>query len=131
MSALDPGADTPNSLDPAAQDRSVDAEMEDRDSLRQPSRWWFASTACPLLAGTFGPLASAFNICALAARWRLLVPPGATGLEGARSLPDPAWSVVRAWAGGQPCVRADSADACRCSTPSPSWRRSWATRRCC
>ncbi|KAJ4306029.1 hypothetical protein N0V88_000824 [Collariella sp. IMI 366227] len=30
-----------------------------------PSRWWFASSAFPMIAGTLGPVASAFSICAL------------------------------------------------------------------
>ncbi|KAK8084965.1 hypothetical protein PG997_006236 [Apiospora hydei] len=29
------------------------------------SRWWFASSAFPMIAGTLGPVASAFSICAL------------------------------------------------------------------
>src|SRR5690349_18217989 len=40
------------------------------------SRWWFASTACPLIAGTFGPMANAFSICALPNKWRVYIPPG-------------------------------------------------------
>ncbi|KAJ5613689.1 hypothetical protein N7528_007343 [Penicillium herquei] len=34
-------------------------------------RWWLASTAYPLAAGTFGPMASAFNVCCLAQTWRM------------------------------------------------------------
>ncbi len=56
------------------------------------SRWWFASTACPLVAGTFGPMANAFSICALAAKWQHYIPPGATEPQG-QPLPDPAWQV--------------------------------------
>lgn len=39
------------------------------------SRYWFASTACPLIAGTFGPIANAFSICALVEKWRVYFPP--------------------------------------------------------
>jgi hypothetical protein len=54
------------------------------------SRWWFASTAFPLIAGTFGPMASAFSICALAVHWRVEIPPGAAEQNGIE-LPDPKW----------------------------------------
>ncbi|EXL39728.1 hypothetical protein FOCG_17664 [Fusarium oxysporum f. sp. radicis-lycopersici 26381] len=30
----------------------------------EPSRWWFLSSAFPMIAGTLGPVASAFSICA-------------------------------------------------------------------
>ena len=69
------------------------AEEEEEDYL-DPSRWWFASTACPLLAGTFGPIASAFNICALANEWRVYIPPGASEIHGVK-IPDPKWLIVR------------------------------------
>jgi potassium channel subfamily K len=54
------------------------------------SRWWFASTAFPLVAGTFGPMASAFSICALVVHWREYLPPGATEDTGI-PIPDPPW----------------------------------------
>ncbi|KAK5955134.1 hypothetical protein OHC33_003813 [Knufia fluminis] len=47
-----------------------------------PTRWWYASTAFPLVAGTFGPLANAFSICALVENWRVEVPPGGTEEHG-------------------------------------------------
>ena len=57
------------------------------------SRWWFASTAFPLVAGTFGPMASAFNLCALVENWRVSIPDG--GTEGhATDVPDPRWYVM-------------------------------------
>ncbi|KAH8698061.1 hypothetical protein GQ44DRAFT_764863 [Phaeosphaeriaceae sp. PMI808] len=34
------------------------------------SPWWFASALCPLLAGTLGPLATAFNTCSLTTGWK-------------------------------------------------------------
>lgn len=55
-----------------------------------PTSWWFASTACPLLAATFGPIATAFSVCALVYHWRDYVPLGtqeASGLE----ITDPKW----------------------------------------
>lgn len=56
------------------------------------SRWWFASTAFPLIAGTFGPMASAFSICALVVHWRVRIPPGGVE-EHAIFLADPKWYV--------------------------------------
>lgn len=54
------------------------------------SRWWFASTAFPLVAGTFGPMASAFSICALVVRWRVSIPPGGVEEHGIY-IDDPKW----------------------------------------
>ncbi|KAL7818038.1 voltage-gated potassium channel [Trichoderma aethiopicum] len=36
----------------------------------QPTRWWFLSSVFPMVAGTLGPVASAFSICALVKPWR-------------------------------------------------------------
>jgi potassium channel subfamily K len=33
--------------------------------------WWFASTAIPLIAATFGPLANVASIGALVTAWRI------------------------------------------------------------
>ncbi|KAF2877014.1 hypothetical protein BDV95DRAFT_481923 [Massariosphaeria phaeospora] len=63
------------------------AEEEEEDYL-DPSRYWFASTASPLIAGTFGPVANAFSVCALVEKWRVFIPTGAD--EGhAQKLEDP------------------------------------------
>ncbi|KAH8655153.1 hypothetical protein BGZ60DRAFT_568232 [Tricladium varicosporioides] len=40
-----------------------------KQTQQGPSLWWFPY---PLIAGTFGPIASAFSICALAMPWRAL-----------------------------------------------------------
>lgn len=56
------------------------------------SRWWYASTAFPLVAGTFGPMASAFSICALVVHWRVHIPPGAAEQNGV-PIDDPKWYV--------------------------------------
>ncbi|KAM0331418.1 hypothetical protein ACHAQA_003091 [Verticillium albo-atrum] len=62
--------------------------------VKQPSdsvsRWWFASSAFPMIAGTLGPVASAFSICALARPWRQYKPPG-TSIVDAAFVPDPDW----------------------------------------
>lgn len=92
----DPGLDEPISNDAEDienryQDGEQDAE-DDQDTYLQPSRWWFASTAFPLIAGTFGPMASAFSICALVATWRVKFPPGGSESNGT-SVKDPEWYV--------------------------------------
>lgn len=88
--------------------------------LIEYSRWWLASTAFPLLAvsfsfleqkkgassgylaiypdrladvvvkGTFGPMASAFSVCALVEDWRVMIPPGGTESNGVEQK-DPKW----------------------------------------
>ena len=91
----DPGLDEPAQeaaqhveANPYEEDRKQ-AEKEEQDFL-DPSRWWFASTACPLIAGTFGPMANAFSICALVEKWRVYIPPGSD--EGhAQNVEDPQW----------------------------------------
>jgi len=51
-------------------------------------REWFAVTAFPLFAGTFGSIASALNISALVQPWRSEVLSG--GAE-VRDIADPQW----------------------------------------
>ncbi|KAK7705830.1 hypothetical protein SLS64_007778 [Diaporthe eres] len=58
-----------------------------------PSRWWFASSAFPLIAGTLGPVANAFSICALVRPWRQKFPPG-SDLDKAQFITDPIWLTV-------------------------------------
>lgn len=55
-----------------------------------PSRWWFASSAFPLIAGTLGPVANAFSICALVRPWRQRFPPG-SDIDKAQFITDPIW----------------------------------------
>lgn len=57
----DPGLDKPinetsDRLEEEGKEEE-DFEREDEQTFLNPSRWWFASTAFPLLAGTFGPMA--------------------------------------------------------------------------
>ena len=93
----DPGLDQPieNSARKVEQEegKTKDADGVDADqAYLQPSRWWFASTAFPLLAGTFGPMASAFNICTLAAKWRVIFDPAAGQSEDdGMAVEDPSW----------------------------------------
>lgn len=52
--------------------------------------WWFASSAFPMLAGTLGPVASAFSILALVRPWRQTLLPGQSP-DQAAFVADPAW----------------------------------------
>ncbi|PVH87650.1 voltage-gated potassium channel [Cadophora sp. DSE1049] len=65
----DPGLDEPISNDAKDVENQRSDDKDDKNEEEQeflaPSRWWLASTAFPLIAGTFGPMASAFSICAL------------------------------------------------------------------
>ncbi|KAK2013336.1 ion channel protein [Colletotrichum eremochloae] len=58
-----------------------------------PSRWWFASSAFPMIAGTLGPVASAFSICALVRPWRQHYLPG-TDITTAAFVKDPKWLII-------------------------------------
>lgn len=78
----------PSAPDPVKKDE--EAREKQQHDYRDPSLWWFASTGCPLIAGTFGPLANAFSICALVRGWRVYIPPGAVEATGIR-IEDPAW----------------------------------------
>ena len=53
-------------------------------------RWWMMSTGFPLLAGTFGPLANLFSVCALVQTWRVQISPDGNERDGQR-VPDPHW----------------------------------------
>lgn len=94
MSTTDPGVE--DGIKRAADDVENDSTEEDFNTTEKagddPSTWWFASTACPLIAGTFGPMASGFNICALVYKWRVYIPPGGTEEHGTK-LQDPGWLV--------------------------------------
>ncbi|UZP40362.1 hypothetical protein NXS19_008178 [Fusarium pseudograminearum] len=65
---------------------------KDNDTNGRKS-WWFLSTAFPMIAGTLGPVASAFSICSLAEPWRQSLVPGAD-IQSAVDIPDPSWLVV-------------------------------------
>ncbi|KAF9876304.1 potassium channel [Colletotrichum karsti] len=67
--------------------------FQNDDAHLDPSRWWFASSAFPMIAGTLGPVASAFSICALVRPWRQHFPPG-TDIDAATFVPDPKWLII-------------------------------------
>jgi potassium channel subfamily K len=98
MSTIDPGVeDGIKHSAGVVEDDKYGKEHGNTRALNQPSRWWFASTACPLLAGTFGPIASGFNICALVYHWRQYIPPGgtqSTSEQAGLTLPDPPFLIA-------------------------------------
>ncbi|KIK65901.1 hypothetical protein GYMLUDRAFT_70161 [Collybiopsis luxurians FD-317 M1] len=67
-------------------------EEEEEVGYFAPQRWWFTSTAFPLVAGTFGPLANLFSVCALVQTWRVRVSDGESEDQGQRVM-DPHWLV--------------------------------------
>ncbi|RDA92388.1 hypothetical protein CP533_4714 [Ophiocordyceps camponoti-saundersi (nom. inval.)] len=71
----------------------LEARFQNDDAHLVPSRLWFASSAFPMVAGTLGPVASAFSICALVRQWRQYVPP-MTDLNAAHFVPDPPWLLI-------------------------------------
>ncbi len=62
------------------------AELVHRD-------WWFASTAIPLIAATFAPMANVMSIAALVTSWRsdLQGQSGASAQANSIGIPDPRW----------------------------------------
>ncbi|KAG9247134.1 potassium channel-like protein [Calycina marina] len=93
----DPGLDEPIQNDAKdIENQKVDEEdatVEHKQAFLEPSRWWFASTAFPLIAGTGGPMASAFSICALVVHWRVYIPPRATEADNI-DVDDPQWLIA-------------------------------------
>lgn len=56
------------------------------------SDWWFASTAIPLIAATFAPMANVLSIAALVVSWRAtLTTTGPTAYDTAVDIKDPHW----------------------------------------
>jgi potassium channel subfamily K len=77
-----------------AQD-DVELEMgsdlgEDKKQFYEPAHIWYATTVFPLSAACFGPMASAFNVCALVEDWRVFIPAGGTEAQEI-AISDPAW----------------------------------------
>ncbi|CEI41381.1 hypothetical protein FVEN_g3598 [Fusarium venenatum] len=72
---------------------SHEKRIENDKAHLSPNRWWFASSAFPMIAGTLGPVASAFSICALVRPWRQHRPPGQI-VKTAPFVADPIWLTV-------------------------------------
>ncbi|KAH7348272.1 potassium channel-like protein [Rhexocercosporidium sp. MPI-PUGE-AT-0058] len=64
-------------------------EKKTEAAQRAPSRWWFPY---PLIAGTFGPIASAFSVCALTVPWRSTTQ-GKEAKEDVNYIDDPKWLI--------------------------------------
>lgn len=90
MSTTDPGNE--QALRQAAEKSESQADNGDADTAN--GRHYFSSTMAPLLAGTFGPMASTFSICALVKNWRIYVPTDG-GEEAAQNISDPPWLVKK------------------------------------
>lgn len=58
------------------------------------NRTRFVSTLFPLVAGTFGPMASAFNICSLAVKWRIVILNVDAHQTSTQGPTDPTWNLV-------------------------------------
>ncbi|KZF20458.1 potassium channel-like protein [Xylona heveae TC161] len=92
----DPGLDSPiqdGAREVESEKKEKASEENEEGSFLDPSRWWFFSTAFPLIAGTFGPMASAFNLCALVESWRVYIPPGGSEIHG-QTIADPKWLIA-------------------------------------
>jgi len=59
-------------------------------ALKIDRKEWFAVTAFPLFAGTFGTIGSALNVCALVQPWRCEVDNDYTNVK---NISDPSWCV--------------------------------------
>ncbi|KAK4175282.1 hypothetical protein QBC36DRAFT_331800 [Triangularia setosa] len=81
-----------NAADPDGK-RLPKQQPEHEQMHLDPSRWWFASSAFPMIAGTLGPVASAFSICALARPWRQDYLPG-SDMDAAPFIRDPTWLTI-------------------------------------
>ncbi|CAK3782125.1 related to potassium channel [Lecanosticta acicola] len=103
MSTIDPGIGEPVA-EAATQINSdatqIDKDFEDGEQERGeererdvPGHWWLASTAIPLIAATFGPVANGFSICALVYSWRSFIPEAKMDADGIR-LTDPKWLIA-------------------------------------
>lgn len=75
-----------------AEDFSHKKEEDIVADYNAPIHMWVVATLFPLTAGTFGPMASMFNICAIAIPWRIIVNPDTPQTIG-QHIPDPKWLV--------------------------------------
>lgn len=80
-------------IDKAQDDDELEMGSNAADGDRQfyePTHIWYAATVFPLSAACFGPMASAFSICALVEDWAVFIPPGGTEAQEI-SIADPSW----------------------------------------
>lgn len=88
--SADPQLQRANTL---AEDFAAKTEEDVVKDFNSPIHMWVVATLFPLVAGTFGPMASMFNICAIVIPWRLIVNPESTQANG-RHIEDPKWLVA-------------------------------------
>ena len=86
----EPIADAASIVQSKHEKRQENSAGPNVSEVQQEARWWYASTAFPLIAGTFGPMANAFSICALVQNWRVSIPKGGSEGHGI-DIPDPKW----------------------------------------
>lgn len=85
--------DRPESDPPSKEGEEPEPKgIHNEDAHLDPSRYWFASSAFPMVAATLGPVASAFSVCALVRPWRQIFPPG-SDIDKAVFVDDPDWCV--------------------------------------
>lgn len=84
------GDATPRPSGEGKRDPATDPDEPSPSTYTRAKRWWLASTGFPLIAGTFGPLANLFSVCALVQTWRVRILPGGTETTGER-VADPHW----------------------------------------
>lgn len=66
--------------------------LDNAETNASDSDWWFASTAIPLIAATFAPMANVISIAALVVSWRdQLTETGPLAEDNAVDIPDPHW----------------------------------------
>ncbi|KAI6765220.1 hypothetical protein HG531_012319 [Fusarium graminearum] len=63
------------------------------NASNQKEYWWFLSTGFPMIAGTLGPVASAFSICSMSEPWRQQTSPE-IDIQNAPSIANPPWLLI-------------------------------------
>uniref|UniRef100_D8PYP2 Potassium channel domain-containing protein n=1 Tax=Schizophyllum commune (strain H4-8 / FGSC 9210) TaxID=578458 RepID=D8PYP2_SCHCM len=84
------GDATRNTSGDSKQDEAAGFSDPTSSAYSRAKRWWMMSTGFPLIAGTFGPLANLFSVCALVQTWRVQISPDGNERDGER-VPDPHW----------------------------------------
>lgn len=75
--------------------RADEHDKDHPEGFYQAKRWWFTSTAFPLIAGTFGPISNLFSACALAQTWRVEFQLNDEGSETkGKRVTDPDWLIA-------------------------------------
>ncbi|KAK4660995.1 Potassium channel [Podospora pseudocomata] len=71
------------------------------DKASRTKKWWFASTAIPLIAATIGPFSNVLSIVSLVSPWRFTLPDNGLPFsdnhgsdDAAWGIPDPNWEII-------------------------------------